>query len=408
MSVDVDASGAAQLRQAIEVVGWNPPGNYSFHASAFEARHIAPLRCLLPDSQPLVDILETNSITMAVSGYAKADAEALTEQRRFQRDSRAIAWPLWFSVLFGMAVILVPPGVLADAMSRVLGSGTEVRDKIILTWREFGPWLVYGGLIVTAVLSFALRPAAHYRQWQQQRAKAEALRREVFKRLLDHPATPKSGSDPWDLLLRLEYFRRWQVELQRDYFKKRGAEHARTVRLTSWLNGAAVVIFILLAFVLLSSVVGDYDEQGMPSKLIRGPVLGMTSILGFATGLNWDYWLLSFGALAVTTFAYYFLLGSLTAAKRNTPRFECMRENFDELLGERLKLARAGAARGEERSVRDYADRVHSVMALEINDWVRLADLDLGLDNALRQSPGEPHPFAPANSTVPEATASSG
>jgi hypothetical protein len=404
MSVDVDASGTAQVRQAIEVVGWNPPGNYNFHASAFAARHIAPLRCLLPDSQPLVDILETNSITTAVSGYAKADAEALIEQRRFQRDSRAIAWPLWLSVLFGMAVILVPPGVLADAMTWLLGSGTEVRDEIILTWRAYGPWLVYAGLIVTAILSFVLRPAKHYRQWQQQRAKAEALRREVFKRLLDHPATPTSSTDPWGLLLKLEYFRRWQVELQRDYFKKRGAEHARTVRLTSWLNAVAVLIFILLAFVLLSSVVGDYDEQGLPSKLIRGPMFRMTSILGFATGLNWDYWLLSFGALAVTTFAYYFLLGSLTAAKRNTPRFECMRENFDELLGERLKLARAGAARGDERAARDYADRVHSVMALEINDWVRLADLDLGLDNALRQSPGESHPFAPANATAQAAT----
>lgn len=73
MSESGGGETASLIRKAEHIVGWNEPGNRSFHADKFEARHIAPLRCLLPNSEPLIRILETDSVKSAVHAYAKAD-----------------------------------------------------------------------------------------------------------------------------------------------------------------------------------------------------------------------------------------------------------------------------------------------------------------------------------------------
>lgn len=378
MSGDTGGSEMALIQKAMDVVGWNVSGNRDFHAAAFEKRHIAPLRRLSPDSLPLVRILEAAPVRTAVGAYAEADEEAGKEQQRHKREVRATAWPLFLAVLAGIAAVLIPPAVFGGAIDYVFGWGSDSRNEIIRIWRTWAPWIVYAGLIGTAFQRLRFRPDERYLLWQQQRAKAEAFRREVFKRLFDH----SPGKDPWELLLKLEYFRRWQVEFQRDYFLARGEEHARAVRRASLLNRLSVLIFLLLGLLLLTSAVAGYDEQGMPNVLLRGP-LDALSLLGFAEAWSWDYWLLLFAALTVAAMAYYLVLDRLSACKRNAPRFETMRENFDELLGERLKAAREGAARGNRSAVRHYVERVHAVMTLEVNDWVRLADLDRGLDTAL-------------------------
>ncbi len=260
-------------------------------------------------------------------------------------------------------------------------------DDLIPLWRIWAPWLVYGALIFAALQRVRFRPTTHFRLWQQERAKAEAMRREVFKRVLEQRGD--GGAQPFELLLKLEYFRRWQVELQRDYFKKRGAEHERGIRRAAFLNGLSIVIMAALGVVLLFSATAGYDEQGMPGAWLRLP-LDALSRLPFSEAWNWDYWLLLFGFVTAAVLAYYVVLNSANAAKRNAPRFATMGENFGDLLGtfnngewvvaKRLSDARNGAAAGQEAALRDYVDRVHSVMSLEINDWVRLADLDLGRD----------------------------
>lgn len=374
MSEGVGENAASLMRKAEHIVGWNEPGNRSFHAEAFEARHIAPLRCLLPDSAPLIRILETDSVKSAVNAYAKADREAIAEQARFKRASRALAWPLYFAGFIGLAAVLVHPRLVAELIGPAIGWNA---DDLVPLWRIGAPWLVYGALIFAALQRVRFRPTTHFRLWQQARAKAEAMRREVFKRVLEH--TDNGGAKSFELLLKLEYFRRWQVELQRDYFKKRGAEHERGIRRAALLNSLSIVIMAALGVVLLLSATAGYDEQGMPGAWLRLP-LDVLSRLPFSEAWNWDYWLLLFGFVTAAVLVYYVVLNSANAAKRNAPRFKIMAENFNDLLGGRLRAARREVAAGKEAALRDYADRVHSVMSLEINDWVRLADLDLGRD----------------------------
>ncbi|MGO9459033.1 MAG: hypothetical protein ACLP1W_02715 [Rhodomicrobium sp.] len=380
MSVDAGGGETAPIKKAIDIVGWNAKGNASFQAEKFESSHLAPLRCWLPDSGPLVRILESKPVQAAVEGYVNARKGAIEEKKLYQRLSGVMGVPLWLGAAVALAVALIPSEVVGGA-GLALGAGSS-KEEIAWAWQNFAPWAVYAGVIGTAILSLFSSPAEHYRRWQQHRATTEALRREIFKRVFDHR---EPGGRALELPLKLEYFRRWQAELQREYFRQECAKNERLIRRRRGLNHLSVGVFVLLGLVLASSAIGGLDEQGMPSALLRGPLLYAAPQLRFAEKWGLDYWLLLLGLLAVTAMAFYFALGALNEAKRNAPRYRNMLNNFDELLKEgpedRLTFARQAAAEGKEGAVRDYADRVHSVMTLEINDWVRLADLDQGRDD---------------------------
>src|SRR5271165_4726093 len=125
---------AALIQKAIGIVGWNKPDNYSFHADMFEEHHIRWLRCLLPASRPLVQILEGETVRSAVAAYAHADEMAKKEQARYRRISRAILLPLYFSVLIAIVLVLIPPHKVADAIGFVFGSRSIERKEALLAW----------------------------------------------------------------------------------------------------------------------------------------------------------------------------------------------------------------------------------------------------------------------------------
>ncbi|MGO9170404.1 MAG: hypothetical protein ACLP7P_00335 [Rhodomicrobium sp.] len=379
MSAGAGGSETAPIKKAIDIAGWNVPGNISFQAEKFASSHIAPLRCFLPESGPLVSILESSPIQDAVERYVEARKGAIGEKKSYQRRMGVMGVPLWLGVCIALAMVLIPHGAVG-AFGLALGAGSSA-DEIAQAWQNWAPWAVYAGVIGTAILSLVSRPAGHYRRWQQHRATAEALRREIFKRVFDH----RGEGGGLELPLKLEYFRRWQAELQREYFRQGCEQNERLIRRRRGLSHLSVGVFVLLGLVLASSAIAGLDEQGMPSALLRGPLLYAAPRLLAAEAWGPEYPLLLLGLLAVSAMAFYFALGALNSAKRNAPRYRNMLDNFEELLKEgpadRLTFARQAAALGNEAVVRDYAERVHSVMAMEINDWVRLADLDQGRDD---------------------------
>ena len=96
----------------------------------------------------------------------------------------------------------------------------------------------------------------------------------------------------------------------------------------------------------------------------------------------WDVDYLLFSMLGLVVFAVFFssYQTRLSHTKRNAARFDNMLQNFDDLLTERLEKARLASAQGNEKEVWKYLTGVHSIMSVELNDWVRLASLDIGTD----------------------------
>jgi hypothetical protein len=385
MSNGGEASAVMLTIRAADIAGRNALGNMSFHANSlqdFNNHHIAPLRRWLPDSSPLVEALETEPVRDAVRRYADARKGAIGGKKAYGGLNMATWAPLWLAIIVAFVAVLIPAGAIADTIAHAFGAGDMLRDRLVQALQSDAPWVVYAGVIATAMLTLIFRPAERYRSWQQNRAQAEALRREVFKRLFD--GAGQEGSS-LELPLKLEYFRRWQVEVQHEYFLQNKKWHDRRIWKARALNLLLVAAFLLLAMALASSAVAGYDEQGAPSEAIYGVLLEASGLLRRAEEMRLDYGLVLLGVLAATAVLYTFAHASLSAAKRNAPRYKTMLENFDDLLkdgaGDRLTFAREAAARGDAPAVRDYVERVHSIMTLECNDWVRLADLDQGRDD---------------------------
>ena len=60
--------------------------------------------------------------------------------------------------------------------------------------------------------------------WMRQRAEAETQRIKLFRRVIDAEEQARDGELPL-LPLQLEYFRRFQLDVQRLYYDKRGKQH---------------------------------------------------------------------------------------------------------------------------------------------------------------------------------------
>lgn len=83
----------------------------------------------------------------------------------------------------------------------------------------------------------------------------------------------------------------------------------------------------------------------------------------------------------------------LNASVRNAPRYANMRAKFSALAAD-IETVRAAAVRGDETAVRAYMARVHSIMSIELNDWVNIAELEAG---RLKKEPQTAQPVVPVN-----------
>jgi hypothetical protein len=299
-------------------------------------------------------------------------------------------------------LMLIPPAATAKGIARLFGGGSDFAAAVEVHIRYYPPLAVFFLLLLTPLLSVCWRPQQHYLKWQQDRANAEAMRRKIFTQLMWTRPQPgaNAGSDVWKpawiLQLKLEYFRRWQVQVQHAYFQNRAKEllkQVKAARLARWAYGLAIAAF---GAVLLASQLSSKDEQG--EFFSGGVVTPAMSLLSTAETVHGDYWLLLVIAVTLLVGCGLGYVASLAKAARDATRYRTMEANFAEVLGlktatpdeptpkDRLADARAAAAADDENGVLDYVNSVHAMMSLESNDWVRLGQIEWGqADPGLRQ-----------------------
>jgi hypothetical protein len=385
---------------AEEIVGWNnPPDNRSLKANALEKHHFHPIRCFGPDGEALLACIETPEMKSAFQRYVDWDKSSIEAQKRYKRRSLGVMLPTVAALVLCL-LMLIPPAATAKGMARLLGGGGELASTIEVVIRYYPPLVVFGLLLLTPILGACWRPQRYYLNWQQDRANAEAMRRRIFTHLMQTRPQPGAGgaSDVWKpawiLQLKLEYFRRWQVQVQHAYFQSRSKELLRQVkaaRLARWAYGLAIGAF---GGVLLASQLSSRDEQG--EFFAGGVVTQGMSVLSAAETVHGDYWLLLVIAVTLLVGCGLGYVASLAKAARDATRYKTMETNFAEVLGlktatpeaprDRLAEARVAAAANDENGVLDYVNSVHAMMSLESNDWVRLGQIEWGqADPGLRR-----------------------
>jgi uncharacterized membrane protein HdeD (DUF308 family) len=312
-------SQAELIDRAVVAIGGDQPGD----------RALAPTRHAqeLADKAPaLARLLRTAKIETLARQYERLDRDALAAQGKFKG---AMAWANW-AVL--VTAVLGACIMVAGLLTGVLGDDA-MRPLLVL----FGIGAVLSGALASMCL-FRVREGNLLEGWMTGRAQAETARLSYFSALIQ-----ASDDQPSDLplgLLKLEYFRRYQLDVQIGFYGGRGVDHGRSADKTLMLGGLAVAAAAVASGT--AGVLGAFD-----------PVLASVAALGvIGTAL---------AGFAATREA-------VNQDRRNAERYGRTLSALEILRG-RLDEVRAGVLAGSQAVLEEYVAAVHEQLSLEHREW---------------------------------------
>jgi hypothetical protein len=185
---------------------------------------------------------------------------------------------------------------------------------------------------------FQAREGQLLKGWMTARAEAERFRSQYFEKITTLPLT---GDGITPLLLQIEYFRRYQLDVQLTYYAKRSADHRRSAALWLKVSSAAVVLGSVSA--------------------------GLAGVLSTVN----PAWI-SIAALGTIATALAALASTEEAVGQNrakTERFEGTRSALALLKG-KLDDVRKAAAENRAEPVEAFVAAVHQLMDAEHQQWL--------------------------------------
>lgn len=214
------------INQAKEVVGRGQKDDYKL----MPTKNADEFRDKAPD---LAAILYTSELTITSEQYETKDRDANEAQKEFRLIfNRANTTVLITAVLIAL---ILATGIIAPLLPDTI-------EKVLLIGLSIGS--IIAGALASKDLN-RIRQGKLLGNWMTKRAAAELIRVDYFNTVALSEAPAASGEIPIDLL-KLEYFRRFQLEVQLAFFTERAKDHNRdakkTLSYSSWsIAGAAVV-----------------------------------------------------------------------------------------------------------------------------------------------------------------------
>jgi hypothetical protein len=306
---------------------------------------------LPPEAGVLRRILEQPDVLAVMTRFNEADKKADSARRRYKR----------------AAYLRLYAGVTATIIGAVFFLPLET--WIGGTARSIPAALQYGCLFIAFMAALWLARATPFDAWMTARAEAEIARINIFYRIIDGIETPGPGELPL-LPLQLEYFRRYQLDVQRRYYAGRGQAHARAAGWTRrWqmlslgLSGLAAAVAVIAGL----EVVIDF---GIPLpdwiKAINGAVQPHLP--------DWiNKAVLALGVIASALFGASVSRSFMNLDERNASRYLTTAANLDYIAGEDLQEARTQAAEGLTEPVHAFVKRIQDMLSTEHQEWVLLS-----------------------------------
>jgi hypothetical protein len=351
-------SPAEIVDRAMAVVGGERPDDYVIAP----AKHAEELKDGAPS---LSRVLHTSRVEAPMLQYQRLDAEAVDAQRTYKRVvMRANAAVLATAIL---SAVLMAVGLLAAQ------AGGSDKAGSLATHPVSGLQVVLIILGLSALLTGALasmwltrvRTGRLLETWMRTRAMAEQARLAYFEAIVDAPAD--ASSELPLPLLKLEYFRRYQLDVQIAFYARRRVDHRRSAERTVTLASLAAV----------------------PASLATAA----GGLLGAMGDIRW----LPLAALGSVGAALAFFASSreaVTGDSATAERYGAALSKL-ELLRGRLDEVRSAAIAGEPATiVKDFVKLVHDELSREQETWLKegetaRAGLTEQLDAALKKTGSE-------------------
>jgi hypothetical protein len=304
---------AEVIERAVAAIGEGQPDDFILAPTT----HADELASKAPALSALLRRAKINTLARQ---YERRDRAAGDAQKRFKD---AMLWANAAVLATGViGALIMVAGIMAD----------EWDDDL---W----PLLLVLGLaaLVTGALAsmwlFRVREGNLLEAWMSGRAHAESARLEYFATLVQ-----AETGEPSELplgLLKLEYFRRYQLDVQIAFYDRRGRRHRGSADRTLALGGFAAALAAVAS-----------GSAGIAAS-IEAPWAALAAFAATREAVNQD--------------------------RRNAERYGRTLAALEILRG-RLDDVRAGVLAGSQAVLEEYVAAVHEQLSLEHREWLSGAE----------------------------------
>lgn len=311
-------------------------------------------------ARPLAGALRDSQVRVLAEQYARHDeiagrAQALYRSTLFRANCAVLAATILGAVMMAAQVLAstcgkAPADAAPASASTQAMPGSEAAQgaaewlsscSVDLSWLQ--PVGLAAGImaglaaIVSSMWLFKAREGHLLERYLTCRAKAEAERGRYFSAVTAH-----SPDDDAPLrLLKLEYFRRYQLDVQRRYFERASGRHARAAERTLRFGAYAVGLSAIPVFFA--------GSLGMTGE--HWTALGAFSVIGAGIG------------------AFTSAHEAMSQNKRNAERYENALEAL-ELLAAKFDDVRKAIAAGSADALKTFVAAVNEQLATEHRQWL--------------------------------------
>ena len=310
------------MLDAAGIIGSGSPGDYRLSP----VEHAEQLK----SSAPKLAALLTRSAPVELARqYAEADTEALVAERTFKRWVIRANWAV---------LATATASALLMAVALLTGTLGGLTQTTLIVLALVG--VTAGG--IASMSLFRVKEGRLLEDWMTARARAETKRLSYFSYVVN------SSVQPLDLhleLLKLEYFRRYQLDLQLAYYKTRRSGHRTSAERTLSISAGSVLVAAIAS--------------------------GAAGVLG-ALRSEWA----ALGSLAVFGAALQAFAASresINQDRRNAERYENTAQALQGLR-ERLDDVRLGISAGSTSVLGEYVAAVQDQLSLEHRQWLEGAE----------------------------------
>jgi hypothetical protein len=319
------------MRTAQETIGDQAPDDYILRPEVHADQ-------LPKEAGALARVLRSDEINGIVQKYRAADRRALQFQGIYKRFGRVAIGLQAFGTVVGALFIIVTFGESA---------GNNLN-------------MVELAAVLIAVMAGGLASAANsFNKWNEARANAEVARVEFFQRVVSASAKESPGELPI-LPLQLEYFRRYQLQIQEAYYRTRGAAHLSAHRVQ---QGLAVGLALFALSLLVVSADNAFDFYPYIREFEFAQWFGDNRNNVFA------------GLVIATLSAAIGNWSLLSQNENNAKRYAATYANLEKIESDYLESAREAAETGNKEGVLSFVDSVNDLVSLEHRQWVYLQEV---------------------------------
>jgi hypothetical protein len=323
----------ARIERSINIIGASEEADFELNPQ-LHAEHIS---C----GSEFSSVLQNSRVQAERERYREFDSDAICQQDRYKSLARQARWMMLLSTCAGVATIAAVGFVSStDWVGRWAVSLLALCSAIFSAWGATSVYRLKQGHLLD--------------RWMGARAAAEECRIGYFRKILE--TWPKE-SDRIDLgLLKLEYFRRYQLEVQIAYYSKRGNDHSAASDTALRIAGIAFFLSTLASSIAVSSTFV--------------PVLGLMAALT------------PIGA-AIAAFSV-----SMEATNQDARNAERYRRTLDALLIAKGQLdeVREAIVNGDQDVLFEFAVVVQERMSAEHRQWLEAAECRSSAIERLEQS----------------------